>query len=399
MFNFTTTTLIHSRDQFEANPNETNQVFRVNGVNLFKKDNVVAIYRSRYVDPVNGKLEVVVPTDGEKSDRYRLKFYLRRSGDNNSYYSNDFVFKGKEFVYEWTGKQNTAEKVAKLIHKIQRLYGDIYLKVYVDDKSGKLVFESDNYGLFTTASLEKWVETEPDCCVYREPGHWEAIDEITEEDLATKEGVKNCSTTTDEEIYLLTVESEGKQLKITKCINGFGTYWQIMKDLRLPTMENSRPWNIVATQQEMPIPGNKYVQYTLHYVTCRGILGGSAVGEVTHSKTTHVFFVPADCCCEGLDSEFQAALKEAFGDDIIEEAPHDDPVQQPYLQDTIDMKAESATYTAKETSDENSEGGAGGNSTGGNSEPTNGGGTTEPTEPGDPADHSDNPTEPEPENP
>ena len=107
MFNFTTTTLIHSTDQFEANPNGTNQVLRVNGVNLFKKDNVVAVYRNRYVDPVNGKLEVVVPIDGTSTDRYRLKFYLRRSGDNNSYYSNDFVFKGKEFVYEWTGKQNT----------------------------------------------------------------------------------------------------------------------------------------------------------------------------------------------------------------------------------------------------------------------------------------------------
>lgn len=358
MFNFTTTTLIHSADQFEANPNGTNQVLRVNGVNLFKKDNVVAVYRNRYVDPVNGKLEVVVPTDGTSADRYRLKFYLRRSGDNNSYYSNDFVFKGKEFVYEWTGKQNSAAKVAKLINKIQRLYGDIYLKVYVDTTDAtKLVFEGDNYSLFTTASLEKWEDMEPDCCVYREPGHWVVIDEITEEDPFVSTAVTNCSTVKGKDsIFLSTVTSAGTKLKITKCLNGVGTYWQIMKDLRLPTMENSRHWNIVATQNEMPIPGNKYVQYTLHYISCRGVLGGAAVGEVTHSKTTHVFFVPADCCCEGLDGAFQKALKIAFGDDIIEEAPHDDPTQQPKRQNVTGATTDSnTTYTARDTTDENAE--------------------------------------------
>ena len=361
MFNFTTTTLIHSADQFEANPNGTNQVLRVNGVNLFKKDNVVAVYRNRYVDPVNGKLKVKVPTtDVEATDRFRLKFYVRRSGDNNSYYSNDFVFKGKEFVYEWTGKQNSAAKVAKLINKIQRLYGDIYLKVYVDTEDNtKLVFEGDNYSLFTTASLEKWEDQEPDCCVYREPGHWTVIDEITEEDPFISTAVTNCSTEEGEDsIFLMTVTSAGEKpkLEITKCINGTGTYWQIMKDLRLPTMD---PWNIVETQNEMPIPGNKYVQYTLHYISCRGVLGGAAVGEVTHSKTTHGFFVPADCCCEGLDGAFQKALKDAFGDDIIENAPHDDPTQQPKLQGVSGVSTDSdATFTARDTTDENADSGS-----------------------------------------
>jgi len=87
-----------------------------------------------------------------------------------------------------------------------------------------------------------------------------------------------------------------------------------MKDLRLPTAENDGPWSITAQQQELPIPGNMYVQYTLHYISCRGVLGGSAVGEVTHSKTTHVFFVPADCCecaTTGIDSKFLQALTEA----------------------------------------------------------------------------------------
>ena len=43
MFNFTSTTFIHSEDQFEANPNNTSNTFRVNGVNLFKKEDIVGI--------------------------------------------------------------------------------------------------------------------------------------------------------------------------------------------------------------------------------------------------------------------------------------------------------------------------------------------------------------------
>jgi hypothetical protein len=229
------------------------------------------------------------------------------------------------------------------------------LKVYVDTTDAtKLVFEGDNYSLFTTASLEKWEDMEPDCCVYREPGHWVVIDEITEEDPFVSTAVTNCSTVEGKDsIFLSTVTSAGTKLKITKCLNGVGTYWQIMKDLRLPTMD---PWNIVETQNEMPIPGNKYVQYTLHYISCRGVLGGAAVGEVTHSKTTHVFFVPADCCCEGLDGAFQTALKAAFGDDIIEEAPHDDPTQQPKVQNVTGATTDSTTtYTARDTTDENAE--------------------------------------------
>ncbi len=338
MFNFTTTTFIHSADQFEANPNNTSGTFRVNGVNLFKREDIVGIYRNPYTDPVNGTLaltpttiyaayrtvtgENAVPSDAH----FRLNFYLRRSGDNNSYYSNDMVFKGKDFHYEWTGSK-TAAQLAKMFTKINKLYGDIYLKIYT--KQADLVFENDNYGLFTEATVEFWQDANSDCCTYRE-GKCRVLDQI---DLTAEvhpaDGEINCSylnpegdtvTPTMDMVqknpFINSAESglEGHgSLTIHKCVNGFGTYQQLMKDLRLPTAENDGPWSITAQQQELPIPGNKYVQYTLHYISCRGVLGGSAVGEVTHSKTTHVFFVPADCCAcsNGLDSAFLAALEDA----------------------------------------------------------------------------------------
>jgi hypothetical protein len=137
--------------------------------------------------------------------KIRLKFSLRRTGDNNSYYARDEVFKGKDFVYEFVvNDSTTTASIAKQIKKINRLYGDIYLDVHVgtaaentalwlyDDQEndspsmyieadvhgndeewsqeGKLVFVSDNYGLFTDAVLEFWADGISNCCEYIDGG-------------------------------------------------------------------------------------------------------------------------------------------------------------------------------------------------------------------------------------
>lgn len=420
MFNFTTTTLIHSLDQFAANPTTRNQIssgqelasskntFWVNGVNLFRKENVVAIYRNPYVKPLAGRLVVdvngiwtkvsgLVP-NGATSARIRLKFSLRRTGDSNSYYARDEVFKGKDFVYEFvvtsTDSNNAVTKIAKQIKKINRLYGDIYLDVHVgiaasDDKvlkdydendgdfgdsinkevnemteNQKLVFVNDNFGMFTDAVLEVWVDGHSDCCVYQDGG-WIPFDQI---ECFDRICVTNCSATACDNITRGVKESTEHLLHIVDCVNGTGTYQQILKDLRLPTMENLGYMSLTQQMNEMPVPGMNYVQYTLHYVTCRGTLGGSAVGEVTHSKTTHVFFVPATCCnCDGvntydIDAAFQQALNDAFGwsactGESGEEAPvgrlvpapHDDPTVAPSFKGQLAPAAANETRTNNDT--------------------------------------------------
>lgn len=395
MFYFTKTTFVHDKDLFKANPNDTQGTFWADG-NLFRKDNVVAVFRNPYIDPVNGKLIIDVASvmkDAACTDRFRLNFYVRRMGDVNSYYSNDFVFKGKDFHYEWTGKTKTAKALAKIFKGINKLYGDVFLKIYcgteekdaengiyVDEKNN-LVIESDNYGYFTEATIEKWVETEPDCCVWRDAGHWEVIESLDSWDEPEK--ICNCSIEKMEANWIEKLpgddpekmqpqvlikkstlsDCEGGEdgnMRAVVCVNGVGTYEQVLRDLRLPTLENFR-W-LTPNAAEMPIMGNKYVQYTIHMVTCRGILGGSAVGEVTHSKTTHVFFVPSSCCeCaeEGknldLDEMFGKALKEA-GINVYN-APHNDPVAQRRYGNGIDLadKLAEDTYTAKMTSKEEEE--------------------------------------------
>jgi hypothetical protein len=127
-------------------------------------------------------------------------------------------------------------------------------------------------------------------------------------------------------------------------------------------MENLGYMSLTQQMNEMPIPGMKYVQYTLHYVTCRGILGGSAVGEVTHSKTTHVFFVPATCCdCANtpyvdVDTAFRTALQNAFGWTTCDKtgklvpAPHDNPVVEPLYGNQLAPAAVTSTRTANDIS-------------------------------------------------
>lgn len=91
---------------------------------------------------------------------------------------------------------------------------------------------------------------------------------------------------------------------ITPGNEGFGTFEWIMRNLRLPTAEQTR-WNALY-QDDRPMVGATYTQYTLEYCENRGILGGDAVGEETKSVTTHVFFVN-----QAVKTQFEAALTAA----------------------------------------------------------------------------------------
>lgn len=240
---------------------------RILRVNDFKKANVVAMYKRVAEEAKAGSVTfATVPTEAGKL--YRINLYVRLSGSQNSYYSNDMVFKGRPFVYEYTGG-TTAEKIVELIKNINQLYGDKFLKVEVAGSGIK--FTGDNYALFTMAKIEEFVQ---DNTV------WPSINGGIWKEVAAG--------------------------KIDQCVNGFGTYDQILKDLRLPTME-SRRWEAV-NKEELPVPGTLYNQYTIDYCVERGILGTDAVGDVVKSLTHHVFFVP-----QALAATFEGKISPALG--------------------------------------------------------------------------------------
>jgi len=139
---------------------------------------------------------------------------------------------------------------------------------------------TDEYQTLTKVDLEKFDENEGP---WQEGGHVGAFVPV--------------DTLDEESIYhtgdVVALVQQAKQ--------GFGTYRNMIKDYRLPTASNTR-WNKII-QDETPVVGAKYNQYTIVQCVNRGIMGGDAVGEVTKSRTTHVFFVKSD-----LATAFEAEL-------------------------------------------------------------------------------------------
>lgn len=289
MFKWTNTLIVNSnldssgKAKWSAQPEDTGSgvvgSFEFKRVNKFLKPNVVHIYKRAASDPVLGK--VTFTMDNQGVGNYRVALYIRLSGSQNSYYSNDFVFKGRPLMYEFAVKDasataaDIAKEAARVIEKIQTIYGDHWIKASASGNN--LVIEGmDEYQLFTKAEIQKFYPTLNTALV---GGEFVTIATALPADDPDYDGVNT----------------------IVKSKEGFGTYWMILKDLRLPTLEARR--FAALNEEELPVAGAKYNQYTIYYCKERGIMGGDAVGEVTKSMTTHVFYVKED-----LAADFEAAL-------------------------------------------------------------------------------------------
>lgn len=271
MFQYTNTIVLNSLKDVTTGLDKIvkdSDYVEVRRVNKYLKSNVSAMYKRAASDPVIGKAEFIITNPGVGI--YRLKLYMRLSGSQNSYYANDFVFKGKPFVYEFritsasTEAANVAKEIKRVIDKIQAFYGDKYIKVETSD-TRLIIHGVDEYQLFTEAKIQKL-------------------------NTAANNPLTN-------EVFEDVIEGT-----ITKSVEGFGTYTHILKDLRLPTIE-ARKFEAV-NQEELPIPGAKYNQYIIEYKVDRGLFGGAAVGQQVTSKTTHVFYV-----LDSLATEFETDLK------------------------------------------------------------------------------------------
>lgn len=76
-------------------------------------------------------------------------------------------------------------------------------------------------------------------------------------------------------------------------VNGFGTYSQLLKDLRLPTAVHNH-W-LSVQKDEMPVVGAVYTQYIInYYAPSTANPSFTAVGNRSMSETTHVFWVKND---------------------------------------------------------------------------------------------------------
>ena len=193
--------------------------------------------------------------------------YIGLTDSQDSRYANNDVYKGRPIMIEFPVKTGmTATQIADSIVKIVNRY---HFSVYEDrlfnvkNDSGKLVIEGiSGEQVFKKVILEVWDKEEND---FVEFDHY--------------------------------LQSEGNvtssKVQLTQANNpGFGTYRNIMKNLRLPSAANLRFGHIL--EDEAPILGAEYDQFTVYYCVHRGILGSDAVGDDVTSVTCHVFFVKRD---------------------------------------------------------------------------------------------------------
>ena len=281
MFQFTTTHVINSdkdlttgKDLWKTGEN----TLTIKGINTLKKANVTSIYKAvgeseQLAQATITLNEEAAPFDTMKEgDILRLDLYIRPTeSDHSSYYANDLNHKGRPFTVEFpwmTDGATTAANLAKLINKYGLLmFGDKLLTVEVSNKVVTLKATTE-FQRFHVIDLYKFVDNGGN--VYA--NEWEKLP-------AT--GV-------------ITINPKGKE--------GFGTYSYILRNIKLPTTEHLRAF--APKQNEMPIPGAVYNQYTIEYCVNRGTLGTNAVGDQVTSVTHIVLFVKND-----LATKFETALE------------------------------------------------------------------------------------------
>ena len=298
MFKFNTTTVVNSATDFTSpsipafkgdNTSGKESFFATRGL-TFKKPYVKAIYKR---DPNDEeKAKVAIDLSGvTTAGVYRIAMYIRLEGSENEYYANDYVFKGKPLYIEFVKKASDtklATKVKKIADKYMNLVYEqpvLTLTTDVASTNDKLIIEAVNgYQRFTQVELQQYGNTSDiinGCC--QSIGEFSTIAALKiDADHAYIAGTGSSDKIKWEESNSLPLKG--------KC--PFGTYSQIIKDLRLPTADNRRWGGIIA--DEVPVVGKKYTQFTIWYCRKVGVQGLDAVGDVTQSLTSHIFFVNED---------------------------------------------------------------------------------------------------------
>ena len=101
---------------------------------------------------------------------------------------------------------------------------------------------------------------------------------------------------------------------VTPGVEPFATGQWLIENLRFPTYPNIR-WAAVG-EDDRPVPGVLYVQYSFAYDSPRPQFGGiSGVGQKVEAVTRHIYYVPVD-----LAEEFEQAFED-LGATIVETMP------------------------------------------------------------------------------
>jgi hypothetical protein len=227
------------------------------------------------IDFADSALLAALKTGGAKT-YCRLDIYLGVEGAEPYIYSTPWVQKGMPFWIEFTVKEadeaaTIAKNVADMLKKNHVFLCDKDL-INVSVSGSKLILEgATEYQRFRKIEISTF----------------DAYDDYADK-VAELDPTKTAATD-------IKLDERGK--------NSFGTYSQIIKDLRLPTAANYQ-WTHIR-QVETPIVGAIYNQYIVEYEAPATNDGLHAVGQRMTSHTVHVFWVKND---SDLISAWETAL-------------------------------------------------------------------------------------------
>lgn len=337
MLNYTTTTIVN--DGANVFADATKKLFRVKyGPELINDGTIhiaCLVKKQAYAAAVKAEASIALPTaDGI----YRVALYLRLRNNNNPYFSNEWVFKGKPLYIEFNGGDSAADIVARAKKYMLAQYGYnlVDFSAGADTPASPAVLYADEteYNAAKGTSLDATafaaltdeektktpaVAAAAGPLVITAHDQWtifmdqDANSGVRVEKLVTVDMAGNIIGSGDvanSPTHEAFVVDETVSAIVDNGNEAFGDFAHLVKDLRLPTAANRR-WQGIAEGDVMgdepnddkPLPTGKYTQYTIQYTSERGVLQQSALGGLGISRTVHVFYVES-----GAVSAFESAL-------------------------------------------------------------------------------------------
>lgn len=275
MFNWTTTTIINEiPENFIVNPKNKNNEeitdrLRI-GKHLFEKRWVESIYKA---EGHNHELcKATIELNGlnfGNASVARLYIYVGLEGSEESIYANDWYRKGMPLSISFAVTNNATNMAAAIVDTIKTFNVFTKVKKVLDVKTDgtKVIIEGTHeHQRFNKIAI--------------------LVEDTSEDNILHEENILvEYEKNRKEAPGVITINKEG--------VNGFGTYSQLLKDLRLPTAAHNN-W-LSVQKDEMPIVGAIYTQYIItYYAPSTANPSFTAIGNRSMSETTHVFWVKSD---------------------------------------------------------------------------------------------------------
>lgn len=284
--NFQTCTIINSDKYYKDTTKDTfvakNEHLIIRPGFDFEASNIQKIYQADGYEGEMAKVELdLAKLTQTTKTYYRLDIYVKVQGAEPYIYATPWIQKGRPFWVEFSlsGAKGTDTDADALVKAINREH-----VFQVGDDQIKAKATGTKVTLTATADYLRFAKVE--------------IVKLNDEG--------------DDVEVVGTKQTEGSDLLIKEVTKGqaaFGTYSHIIKDLRLPTNENTRWLHI--RQDETPVIGTIYDQYIIEYKAPANNRPLGAVGCEVDSYTTHVFWIKHE-----LAASFKTLLKDTLKKDI-----------------------------------------------------------------------------------